>query len=65
MGSVKLAPKKKATKHNKKVATQDNLQVHPTTIALDAHCLDKNPDDLSIKELQRSGPNNLNKPISG
>ncbi|MBW1635369.1 MAG: hypothetical protein JRC87_02515 [Deltaproteobacteria bacterium] len=53
-GSVKPAPKKKAKKHNKKAAPQDSLQGHPTAIALVAHCLDKSPDGLGIKELQEN-----------
>jgi uncharacterized Zn finger protein len=54
LGSVRPAPKKKGKKHNKKVATQDNLRSHPTAIALVAHCLGKSPQGLSIKELQEN-----------
>lgn len=53
-GFVKPAPKKKAKKHNKKAATQDNQQGHPTAIALVTHCLKKSQNGLSIKELQKN-----------
>ncbi|MEA3468162.1 MAG: hypothetical protein U9R57_08070 [Thermodesulfobacteriota bacterium] len=54
LAPVKHAPKKKTKKQNRKPAARNDLQGHPTGIALVAHCLDKSRKGLSIKELQEN-----------